>query len=197
MQIKDCALVCKRELSQQITELSACIHHWLQVLLQLLPFTSGPPFKLRLELEALKKKKKFLISTRKTKGTVTVAQFKWKIQQYKKAQCPASGTHTQSDFKWLGWFHISGCGIQNIHCLLTLFSVVISNTLGSPPQLRLYLHQCPPCLSSGTLTLLHGACLAWEFLVSLESQLCQMMFCWGTQVKGCFAEADMWKSVLL
>jgi hypothetical protein len=32
--------------------------------------------------------------------------------------------------------------------------------------------------------------LKWEPLFSLESHLCQMMFCWGTQVKGCFSEAD-------
>jgi hypothetical protein len=35
--------------------------------------------------------------------------------------------------------------------------------------------------------------LKWKLLVSLESQLCQMMLCWGTQVKGCFAKGDMWK----
>ena len=29
--------------------------------------------------------------------------------------------------------------------------------------------------------------LKWKLLVSLESQWCQMMFCWGTRVKGCFA----------
>ena len=29
-----------------------------------------------------------------------------------------------------------------------------------------------------------------ETSASLESQLCQMMFCWGTQVKRCFAKAD-------
>lgn len=32
-----------------------------------------------------------------------------------------------------------------------------------------------------------------KLLVSLESLLCQMMFCWGTQVKGCFAKADVQK----
>ena len=32
---------------------------------------------------------------------------------------------------------------------------------------------------------------------SLESQLCQMMFCWDTQVKRCFAVADMGKNVFL
>ena len=29
-----------------------------------------------------------------------------------------------------------------------------------------------------------------ELLVSLESQLCEMMVCWSTLVKECFAEAD-------
>jgi hypothetical protein len=32
--------------------------------------------------------------------------------------------------------------------------------------------------------------LKWELPISLESQLCQMMFCWDTQGTGCFAEAD-------
>ena len=39
--------------------------------------------------------------------------------------------------------------------------------------------------------------LAVETLVSLENQLCQMMFCWGTQVKGCLAKADMGMNVFL
>ena len=39
--------------------------------------------------------------------------------------------------------------------------------------------------------------LKWKFLVSLESQWCQMMFCWGTQVKGYFAKTDMWKKNVL
>jgi hypothetical protein len=37
----------------------------------------------------------------------------------------------------------------------------------------------------------------WKLLVSLESQLCQMMLCWGTQVKGCLAKADTGKTALL
>ena len=32
--------------------------------------------------------------------------------------------------------------------------------------------------------------LKQKLLISLESHVCQMMFFWGTQVKGCFAEAD-------
>ena len=36
-----------------------------------------------------------------------------------------------------------------------------------------------------------------ELLVSLECQLCQMMVCWSTQVKGCFAKADTQKNVFL
>ena len=32
--------------------------------------------------------------------------------------------------------------------------------------------------------------LKWKLLVSLENQLCQMVFCWGTQVKDYFAKAD-------
>jgi hypothetical protein len=31
----------------------------------------------------------------------------------------------------------------------------------------------------------------WKILVSLQSQLCHVMFCWGRWVRGCFAEADM------
>ena len=44
----------------------------------------------------------------------------------------------------------------------------------------------------GSKILWVGFCpyLKWKLLVSLETQLCQMMFFWGTQVKGCFAEAD-------
>lgn len=30
----------------------------------------------------------------------------------------------------------------------------------------------------------------WKPLVSLKSQLCQMMFCRGKQVKGCFAKVE-------
>jgi hypothetical protein len=37
----------------------------------------------------------------------------------------------------------------------------------------------------------------WKLPVSLESQLCQMMFFWATQVKGYLAKADMWKKALL
>jgi hypothetical protein len=37
----------------------------------------------------------------------------------------------------------------------------------------------------------------WKLLVSLERQLCPMMFCWGTQVKRCSAGADMGKNVSL
>jgi hypothetical protein len=33
----------------------------------------------------------------------------------------------------------------------------------------------------------------WKLKISLGSQLCQMMFCWGTQVKGCLAKADIEK----
>jgi hypothetical protein len=33
--------------------------------------------------------------------------------------------------------------------------------------------------------------MKWKLLVSVESQSCQMKFCWGTQVKECFGEADM------
>jgi hypothetical protein len=50
---------------------------------------------------------------------------------------------------------------------------------------------------------LAGKRMKWELLVSLESQLCQMLFCWAhrrkdvwlkqTQVKGCLAIADTWK----
>jgi hypothetical protein len=29
-----------------------------------------------------------------------------------------------------------------------------------------------------------------KLVISLESQLCPMMFCWGKHVKQCFAEAD-------
>lgn len=29
-----------------------------------------------------------------------------------------------------------------------------------------------------------------KLLIPLESRLCQLMFCRGTQVKGCFPEAD-------
>ena len=37
--------------------------------------------------------------------------------------------------------------------------------------------------------------LKWKFPVCLESQLCQMIFFWSTQVKGCLAKADMWRNV--
>ena len=33
--------------------------------------------------------------------------------------------------------------------------------------------------------------LKWKLLVSLESQLCQIMFFWGTQVIGFFVKADV------
>ena len=36
-----------------------------------------------------------------------------------------------------------------------------------------------------------------KLLVSLESQLCQTMFCWGTQVKGCFVKADTRRNLYL
>jgi hypothetical protein len=49
-------------------------------------------------------------------------------------------------------------------------------------------------------TLIYESVLKWKLLVSLESQLCQMMFCWGIHLKGmfyysihvkkCFPEAD-------
>ena len=39
--------------------------------------------------------------------------------------------------------------------------------------------------------------LNWKLLVSLESLLCQMMVCWGTQAKGCLAKADTWENVFL
>jgi hypothetical protein len=39
--------------------------------------------------------------------------------------------------------------------------------------------------------------LKWKLLVSLESQLCQMMFYWGTHVKRCLVKADTWKTVFL
>ena len=39
--------------------------------------------------------------------------------------------------------------------------------------------------------------LKWKLLVSLESPLCQMMVCWGTQVKGSIAKANTWKNVFL
>ena len=32
--------------------------------------------------------------------------------------------------------------------------------------------------------------LKWKLLASLERQLCKVIFCWGTQVKGCLAKAD-------
>ena len=32
--------------------------------------------------------------------------------------------------------------------------------------------------------------LNWKLMVSLESQLCQMVFCWGKHVEECFPEAD-------
>ena len=38
--------------------------------------------------------------------------------------------------------------------------------------------------------LFHNTLVKWKLLVSLKSQLCQMMFCWGTQVTGCLAKAD-------
>ena len=37
----------------------------------------------------------------------------------------------------------------------------------------------------------------WKLPVSLERPLCQMMFFWSTQVKGCFAKADTWKNCFL
>jgi hypothetical protein len=37
--------------------------------------------------------------------------------------------------------------------------------------------------------------LKWKPLIPLETQLCQMTFCWGTQVKGCLARADTCKDV--
>ena len=32
--------------------------------------------------------------------------------------------------------------------------------------------------------------MKWKLKASLESQLCQMVFCWGKHVKECFPEAD-------
>lgn len=37
----------------------------------------------------------------------------------------------------------------------------------------------------------------WKLLLCLESQFCQITFCWGTQVKGYLAKADPWKNVFL
>ena len=37
----------------------------------------------------------------------------------------------------------------------------------------------------------------WKLLVSLESSLYQMMFCWATQVKGCLTKANTRKIVFL
>ena len=37
--------------------------------------------------------------------------------------------------------------------------------------------------------------LKWKFLISLESQLYHMIFCWGRHVKGCFAKADTGESM--
>jgi hypothetical protein len=42
-------------------------------------------------------------------------------------------------------------------------------------------------------TVIQNPIMKFKLLVSLESQLCQMMFCWDTQVKGCVAIANMWK----
>jgi hypothetical protein len=32
--------------------------------------------------------------------------------------------------------------------------------------------------------------IKWKHMVSLESQLCQMVFCWGRHMKECFPEAE-------
>lgn len=33
------------------------------------------------------------------------------------------------------------------------------------------------------------------FFFFLKSQLCEMIVCWGTQLKGCLAKADTWKNI--
>lgn len=48
-----------------------------------------------------------------------------------------------------------------------------------------------------TLTLKGNSRLKWKLLVSRESQLCQVMVCWGTQVRGCLAKEDTGKTVFL
>jgi hypothetical protein len=51
-------------------------------------------------------------------------------------------------------------------------------------------HRAPPSALTYGLNSQKITALKWKLLVSLESQLCPMVFCWDRHMKECFPEAD-------
>ena len=75
-----------------------------------------------------------------------------------------------------------------------LFKAILFVGIIAPLVTALALHYRPGNIVfpfSFVLKVFKVSLLKWRFLVSLETQLFQMAFCWDTQVKGCFAKAGM------